>query len=76
MFINKFDKLPERTEKEPLRPLYMYYKRLKQGIVALKTNRKASIHEDRQVHSQLISSLTFSIDPKQPPKASFSRSNG
>lgn len=42
MFINKFNKLPTRTEKEPLRPLYMYYKRLKQGIVQLKS-RKMSV---------------------------------
>ena len=28
-FINKFKRAPSRSEKEPMRNLYMYYKRLK-----------------------------------------------
>ena len=28
-FFNKFARVPNRTEKEPMRSLYMYYKRLK-----------------------------------------------
>ena len=28
-FINKFKRAPTRSEKEPMRNLYMYYKRLK-----------------------------------------------
>jgi hypothetical protein len=28
-FINKFKRAPNRSEKEPMRNLYMYYKRLK-----------------------------------------------
>lgn len=31
-FINKFKRAPNRSEKEPMRNLYMYYKRLKQYI--------------------------------------------
>ena len=31
-FLNKFKRLPSRVEKEPMRNLYMYYKRLKQYI--------------------------------------------
>ena len=31
-FINKFKRAPTRSEKEPMRNLYMYYKRLKQYI--------------------------------------------
>lgn len=31
-FINRFKRAPNRTEKEPMRNLYMYYKRLKQYI--------------------------------------------
>lgn len=31
-FINKFKRAPSRSEKEPMRNLYMYYKRLKQYI--------------------------------------------
>jgi hypothetical protein len=31
-FMQKFKRLPSRTEKEPMRNLYMYYKRLKQTI--------------------------------------------
>jgi hypothetical protein len=30
--MNKFKRLPSRVEKEPMRNLYMYYKRLKQYI--------------------------------------------
>lgn len=32
-FLHKFSRIPSRTEKEPMRNLYMYYKRLKQAIV-------------------------------------------
>jgi len=31
-FLNKFKRAPTRSEKEPMRNLYMYYKRLKQYI--------------------------------------------
>jgi hypothetical protein len=31
-FISLFSRQPERTDKECMRPLYMYYKKLKQGI--------------------------------------------
>jgi hypothetical protein len=31
-FINRFKRAPTRSEKEPMRNLYMYYKRLKQYI--------------------------------------------
>ena len=31
-FLNKFSRIPNRTEKEPMRHIYMYYKRLKQSI--------------------------------------------
>jgi len=31
-FLSKFKRLPSRIEKEPMRNLYMYYKRLKQYI--------------------------------------------
>ena len=31
-FFSKFGRLPNRTEKEPMRNLYMYYKRLKQYL--------------------------------------------
>ena len=31
-FVNKFKRAPSRSEKEPMRNLYMYYKRLKQYI--------------------------------------------
>lgn len=32
-FMNKFGRIPSRSEKEPMRNLYMYYKRLKQAMV-------------------------------------------
>jgi len=31
-FISRFKRAPTRSEKEPMRNLYMYYKRLKQYI--------------------------------------------
>ena len=31
-FVNRYKRAPNRTEKEPMRNLYMYYKRLKQYI--------------------------------------------
>lgn len=31
-FVTKFKRAPTRSEKEPMRNLYMYYKRLKQYI--------------------------------------------
>jgi hypothetical protein len=30
--MNRFQRVPQRTEKEPMRQIYMYYKRLKQYI--------------------------------------------
>lgn len=40
---------PTRADKEPLRPLYMYYKKLKQGIIASKTSvRKSSVTVRKQ----------------------------
>lgn len=32
-FLQQFKRIPSRSEKEPMRNLYMYYKRLKQAIV-------------------------------------------
>ena len=32
-FISRFGRIPSRTEKEPMRNLYMYYKRIKVSIV-------------------------------------------
>jgi hypothetical protein len=61
MFINKFNKLPTRAEKEPLRPLYMYYKRLKQGIVQLKS-RKMSVGgeiQERMVEKKHIGRRSY-----------------
>lgn len=43
MFEDNFGKIPTREEKEPLRPIYMYYKKLKQGISAWKDSRKSSV---------------------------------
>ena len=31
-FLNKFGRIPNRNEKEPMRHIYMYYKRLKQAL--------------------------------------------
>ena len=36
-FLNKFIRLPNRHEKEPMRHIYMYYKKLKQAIVKNQT---------------------------------------
>jgi len=30
--MSRFQRVPQRTEKEPMRAIYMYYKRLKQYI--------------------------------------------
>ena len=38
-FIHRFQRPPNRTEKEPMRQIYMYYKRLKQFI-----NKAATIN--------------------------------
>jgi hypothetical protein len=38
-FRDKFLRLPKREEKEPMRPLYMYYKRLKQALTRRATER-------------------------------------
>ena len=43
MFYQTFKKFPTRAEKEPLRPLYMYYKKLKQGIEYATKQRKSSV---------------------------------
>lgn len=53
LFAKKFNSSPSKTEKEPLRPLYMYYKKLKQGIVLQQKSRKASM-STRQSQPQLI----------------------
>ena len=34
-FMSRFKRLPNRVEKEPMRNLYMYYKRLKQCIAKM-----------------------------------------
>ncbi|CAI2372378.1 unnamed protein product [Moneuplotes crassus] len=60
---------PTRADKEPLRPLYMYYKKLKQGIIASKTSiRKSSVTVRKQAvlterkENQALSSNRRSYD--------------
>lgn len=42
-FIALFSKQPAKTDKEPLRPLYMYYKKLKTLIVSYQKNLRNGI---------------------------------
>lgn len=53
LFMQKFQKLPSRMEKEPLRPLYMYYKKLKQGMVVNKNKRKSSVGDPKKESNKL-----------------------
>lgn len=39
-FSSSFDRIPDREEKEPMRPLYIYYKDLKGAISRLENYRK------------------------------------
>ena len=41
-FMSKFKRLPSRVEKEPMRNLYMYYKRLKQYITRKQNTQQAN----------------------------------
>jgi hypothetical protein len=63
MFYNNFRKLPTRAEKEPLRPLYMYYKKLKQGIDNLKNKRKSSVNNS--VKEEEFKKAAFAVNIQQ-----------
>ena len=41
-FMAQFGRLPTREEKEPMRPLYMFYKKLKQAISRRQQDRQAT----------------------------------
>jgi chromosome segregation ATPase len=45
LFKDKFLRLPKREEKEPMRPLYMYYKRLKQALTRRATERPTVVDD-------------------------------
>ena len=39
-FANRFQRIPNRNEKEPMRQIYMYYKKLKQYITKAQANKQ------------------------------------
>ena len=47
-FYTKFKRPPTRSEKEPMRNLYMYYKRLKQYIDKREKNEARDVYEQPQ----------------------------
>ncbi len=51
-FVDLFKRMPDRVEKEPIRPLYIYYKKLKQQISQVNDN---SIEKSQQQSSHSIS---------------------
>ncbi len=55
-FISRFKRAPNRSEKEPMRNLYMYYKRLKQYIDKRRKNRKSAEERRRRISRKLIRS--------------------
>lgn len=52
LFISIFCRQPAKTDKEPLRPLYMYYKKLKQLIQSGANRMRNGATIQPQIHSQ------------------------
>ena len=46
-FIHLFFRQPAKSDKEPLRPLYMFYKKLKTLITNYQKNQAAKINDNR-----------------------------
>ena len=44
-FVSLFYRQPEKRDKEPLRPLYLYYKKLKISITKLESCRPEEVKE-------------------------------
>ena len=60
-FISRFKRAPTRSEKEPMRNLYMYYKRLKQYIE--KREKIEAQQNKSQGSKQPEHKTTFTNDP-------------
>jgi hypothetical protein len=56
-FKSVFSRLPRREEKEPMRPLYMYYKKLKQSINKRMSERQNAPQPQPVVQSEVASRL-------------------
>jgi len=52
-FRKQFMRLPTHTEKEPMRPLYVYYRRLKSMITQAEQNKRRSSQSDDEASGQI-----------------------
>jgi len=52
-FRKQFMRLPTHTEKEPMRPLYVYYRRLKSMITLAEQNKRRSSQSDDEASGQI-----------------------
>ena len=66
-FTTVFKRVPEREEKEPMRPLYIYYKKIKQYITKSQERGKghkatSSSVQGNNMHSDFVSNLSTGSD--------------
>ncbi len=72
-FMNQFQRAPGRNEKEPMRNLYMYYKRLKQHIhkkqaLQRQIRNSTQTQSSSNSHISLVSSESASKKPLNNPE--------
>jgi predicted Mrr-cat superfamily restriction endonuclease len=60
-FLSKFKRLPSRVEKEPMRNLYMYYKRLKQYITRKQANPDAGARANSNASGRTVGSALSGV---------------
>lgn len=78
-FRKQFMRLPTHTEKEPMRPLYVYYRRLKSMIAQVEQNKRRNSASDDDATGQIggppRDSLATIPDTDETPRNGRSASN-
>lgn len=69
-FVGQFNRLPDKDEKQPMKPLYMYYKRLKQYID--KKNSMAAASQNISRGSSIDTQLSRDSRPQSEPEREVS----
>jgi len=70
-FRKQFSRLPTHTEKEPMRPLYVYYRKLKAMITQAESSKQGRRHGDEGGH-RFGPSLATIPDLEETPQARMS----
>jgi len=74
-FVELFKRMPNREEKEPMKPLYIYYKRLKQYISLAENEEEKSNQPAAAEGSKLNSLNNLSVDSDRNQRATVTSTN-